>query len=601
MSEFKLFCIYHKPSVLFEKDWIVPIQTGVEDSEYRLGILCDNEGDNISSKNKNYGEITAQYWVWKNYLAQNPGLKHVGFCHYRRFLDFFTPPCGDRCFNKSVTFVEFSAMLDEMDDSKVGKVVDSYDIILPEYHTVTEGESIYRHFVDNHPAKEIDALMEIIREDYPEYAPGMDEYLNGNQGYFCLNFVMKRELFEDYISWMTDILAKLEAKSDWSKYSDYKSVRAPAFLAERFFNVWLIRQKQLRNLRILERKSYLLTDLKKTVKCGPFVLDKQNNKRTLRVFGKTVLSFEKFKYETHNKIKVGKYAFSYRRKKRVAERKNLLVATLLVRDEIDIVEQNIEHHLRQGVDFLIATDNGSVDGTREVLQKYADMGRMHIIDEPDHNYNQVAWVDRMIKIARDEYNATWIMNLDADEFYYTQSGNLKRELEALAHFNCIAVPSLFIFPGREEGFLEPFYMNTRGLHKRLCKCIHTAPDYEMIHMGGHDVDMRNKRHAITSGISIFHFHMRSYDRFERKVRISGEAMLLKKDRKPGEGYHTLKLYEMLKNGELRQEYERQCIGAEDVHIVDTRLRDYYENGCMTNYNLFIKQISRPAIPRDMLV
>ena len=48
-----------------------------------------------------------------------------------------------------------------------------------------------------------------------------------------------------------------------------------------------------------------------------------------------------------------------------------LVTTILVRDEIDIIRQHIEFHLRRGVDFVIATDNGSRDGTWEVLAEFA--------------------------------------------------------------------------------------------------------------------------------------------------------------------------------------------------------------------------------------
>ena len=47
-----------------------------------------------------------------------------------------------------------------------------------------------------------------------------------------------------------------------------------------------------------------------------------------------------------------------------------LVETLVVRDEADIVDAQIRHHLNLGVDFVIATDHGSTDGTTEILESY---------------------------------------------------------------------------------------------------------------------------------------------------------------------------------------------------------------------------------------
>ena len=55
--------------------------------------------------------------------------------------------------------------------------------------------------------------------------------------------------------------------------------------------------------------------------------------------------------------------------------------TLVVRDEADVIEANLRYHLAQGVDFVIATDNASADGTLEVLERYADAGRLHLIQE----------------------------------------------------------------------------------------------------------------------------------------------------------------------------------------------------------------------------
>jgi len=99
--------------------------------------------------------------------------------------------------------------------------------------------------------------------------------------------------------------------------------------------------------------------------------------------------------------------------------------TLLVRDEIDIIRENIEFHLNHGVDFVIITDNGSIDGTRDAIAEYERMGIAHIIDDPIQDCSQHRPVTRMAHLARDRYKADWVLSNDADEFWYPVSRNFK--------------------------------------------------------------------------------------------------------------------------------------------------------------------------------
>src|SRR3954453_12487381 len=102
-----------------------------------------------------------------------------------------------------------------------------------------------------------------------------------------------------------------------------------------------------------------------------------------------------------------------------------LVMTLLVRDEEDIVADNLDFHLAQGVDEVIVTDNGSEDATLEILRPYEERGVAKDINEPSDDYSQGRWVPRMARMAATELGADWVINNDADEFWWPRNGTLK--------------------------------------------------------------------------------------------------------------------------------------------------------------------------------
>jgi len=76
-----------------------------------------------------------------------------------------------------------------------------------------------------------------------------------------------------------------------------------------------------------------------------------------------------------------------------------LVMTILVRDEADIIEANIRTHASLGVDAFAIMDNGSTDGTREILSKLQKEFEIIIIDEKG-NYNQAKWMKLLAKVAK---------------------------------------------------------------------------------------------------------------------------------------------------------------------------------------------------------
>jgi hypothetical protein len=96
-------------------------------------------------------------------------------------------------------------------------------------------------------------------------------------------------------------------------------------------------------------------------------------------------------------------------------KKDRLVLTLLVKNEGDIILDNIFYHYARGVDKIIVTDNGSTDNTLNTLKNLQEKGLVHL--ETASLYNQDSIVNKMGEIAKNKYNATILIHADADEFW----------------------------------------------------------------------------------------------------------------------------------------------------------------------------------------
>lgn len=250
----KIFVGYHRPNVLYKSEVFQPILTSEVDWD-NPDVIRDDSGINIAEKNKNYGELTGHYWVWKNFLPQTDA-EYIGFCHYRRFLDFNIFSKEEYAFAPTDE-KEFKRRFATYTEEKIYAAIKDYDIILPHKYSIM-GEQIYQQYITHHPKEDIDAALYVLNEIYPQYVDAAIRVLTGTAMYPCLTFVMKKELFSEYMEWMFNLLSALEQKSDWSKREDYQ-VRTPAFLAERFFNAWLLYNIEAKNLKVLHSSSSLIT------------------------------------------------------------------------------------------------------------------------------------------------------------------------------------------------------------------------------------------------------------------------------------------------------------------------------------------------------
>jgi hypothetical protein len=272
-----------------------------------------------------------------------------------------------------------------------------------------------------------------------------------------------------------------------------------------------------------------------------------------------------------------------------------LVMTLLVRDEQDILEANIEFHRSQGVDFFIVMDNLSVDRTPQIIRRYVDMGLAHYIAQPEDDYAQGEWVTSMARMACTEFDADWVINNDADEFWWPREGTLKEALGAIApQFNALLAARTNFVPLDEEDSDTPFY--DRMIYRQAVslnplgqplppKMAHRGSPQVVVAQGNHSVSGLDSLRVTEGQVEILHFPMRSYRQLLNKIAKGGAAYERNRTLPQATGGTWRTLYrEFLATQGLTDYYRTHLYStgriAEELAagaiVKDERLKQYFE-------------------------
>jgi hypothetical protein len=268
-----------------------------------------------------------------------------------------------------------------------------------------------------------------------------------------------------------------------------------------------------------------------------------------------------------------------------------LVMTLLARDEADVIEAWLAFHLNAGADFVIATDNRSVDGTTEILERYAREGHVHVLREPGEDLRQNEWVTRMARLAATDFGADWVINSDADEFWWPRGASLRAVLEAVPPRYGTVAAFLRVFVPRPDGdaaFHERMTVRFSALAPINDPASLYKPIRKVVHRAHPEITLTRGNHALVDSpfaplrgwfpIEVFHFPLRSAAQCEHKARLQGDAW--KHIERAPTAYHA-QMFEALANGTIGDYYGAQVVGDAEVEegvaagrlVVDTRLRD----------------------------
>ena len=285
--------------------------------------------------------------------------------------------------------------------------------------------------------------------------------------------------------------------------------------------------------------------------------------------------------------------------KNASLRNHPLVMSILVRNEADIIAENIRFHSRQGVDAFIIGDNASTDGTREKVATLAKEIPIDIIDFPAGAYLQTQWRTIMARRALRKYDARWVISNDADEFWLPDTDNLKDGLSLYYPVMRVLRANMFQIKGRKQPFYQtPWRVSNtisyrsklqRSLGQMSLSLVRIKPKIIVNPRGLRYVKGGNhhawhwlfwRRPILCESIRIYHFALRSYEEFVENAQQ--KYKLLAKARFPM-GAHDHRWAKMYTQGKLKEEYDNLTWSEEELHILqklgfvvqDTRLAERF--------------------------
>lgn len=210
-----VFIVGHNDSVINNIEGYKNIFVGPNANELaeKYAAYTDSTGDNIASKNSNYSELTAQYWIWKN---TNDHVK--GIVHYRRLLT-----------GSSTKYV--------LSQGEIEREINNGNVIVSS--RVFVRGNLKTDYVRNHFQDDFDLAKNAIISEYPDYLDAFNQVMKRNY-YHSLNILIAEStMFDSYTKWLFAILDDVERNSNYKNYDAYQG-RIFGFLSERLLDVWLV-------------------------------------------------------------------------------------------------------------------------------------------------------------------------------------------------------------------------------------------------------------------------------------------------------------------------------------------------------------------------
>lgn len=205
-----IYTMTHKPFTPPPNPLYQPLQVGAALHE-DLGYLRDDRGENISSQNPYFSELTGLYWIWKNDFHSD----YIGCVHYRRYL-----------------LNEQGAPYTK---EELQELLTHYDLVTTKLLTLPH--PYYDAFGDRHNSRDLDVTGAVIEELAPAYQENYWNLVHKNRTYFGNMMVTSKKWYHSYMEFLFPILFEVQRRIDISEYDGYQK-RVFGFLSEFLLQVF---------------------------------------------------------------------------------------------------------------------------------------------------------------------------------------------------------------------------------------------------------------------------------------------------------------------------------------------------------------------------
>lgn len=214
-EKIQLYVISHSEEAIKEirnDDVYTPLFVGRNGKE-NFGFASDDSFEgNISSKNKDYCELTGLYWMWK---ASDADV--IGLCHYRRYFK-----------GKNGKLIEKEEIIDYLNN---------YDIIVPKRSDLIKG-SYWETYEEHYLYNALEITRDVLKKLSPEYLETFESMLNQSSFSNYNMFIARKEVIDHYCEWVFPILEEVENRINVDEYP-----RVFGLISEAIFNVWIVYNK----------------------------------------------------------------------------------------------------------------------------------------------------------------------------------------------------------------------------------------------------------------------------------------------------------------------------------------------------------------------